>query len=296
MNITIKHLLIFCLLVTAGMYQRASAQLNPLGAQYFQNQYLSNPAMAALDSGLTVNLGYRQQTGSIDGAPKMQAVTGTYRLNQLGLGVNVFNEQSGLLQRTRAVATLAYHLPVGEDDQQLHLGFSVGALNEHINTKDIIGDRDDALVNDLNKNNLHFDGDIGLAYTGKGLTIQGALPDFRTSFSKAEDKSINRATFFTAISYRFNFGQEESSVSVEPKLCYRGVKGYENIMDIGASIGFMDNMFGVQGMYHSSKNFTGGVTINYKSRFGLLLLYNSQPPILSEYMKANVELGVKLHF
>src|SRR3954464_14001303 len=118
MKTTIKPLLICCLLIT-GTYQ-LSAQVSPLGAQYFQNQYLANPAMAALDSGFTIDLGYRQQTDNIKGAPKRQALTGTYRLGQIGLGVNVNGEQSGLYQQTRAVATLAYHLPVGGEDQQLH--------------------------------------------------------------------------------------------------------------------------------------------------------------------------------
>lgn len=34
------------LICTPGIQQEAKAQLNPMGALYFQNQYLSNPAMA----------------------------------------------------------------------------------------------------------------------------------------------------------------------------------------------------------------------------------------------------------
>ena len=39
-------------LAFSASISNSTAQINPLGAQYFQNQYLANPAMAGYQSGM----------------------------------------------------------------------------------------------------------------------------------------------------------------------------------------------------------------------------------------------------
>ena len=58
--------------------KEVKAQLHPMGAMYFQNQYLANPAMAGLESGLRADLAYRKQWSSIPGAPETQSITADY--------------------------------------------------------------------------------------------------------------------------------------------------------------------------------------------------------------------------
>lgn len=50
----------------------ALAQLNPMGSIYYQNQFLANPAMAGLETGLNLNAAFKTQWTGVDGAPKIQ--------------------------------------------------------------------------------------------------------------------------------------------------------------------------------------------------------------------------------
>jgi hypothetical protein len=51
------HLFILSILLIFSF--NSYSQISLLDAQFFQNRYLANPAMAGLDGGLRVNLGYR---------------------------------------------------------------------------------------------------------------------------------------------------------------------------------------------------------------------------------------------
>ena len=48
------------MLIAAGSIQQANAQLTGFHSAYFTNEYLNNPAMAGMEKGLDLNLGYQQ--------------------------------------------------------------------------------------------------------------------------------------------------------------------------------------------------------------------------------------------
>jgi len=136
--------LIFLLLIWlfAGN-QQARAQLNPMGTQYYQNQYLGNPAVAGLEAGLNLNLGYREQWSSVPGAPVAQTLTADYGFTEkLGGGLNIYNDKAGLYSRTRLLAGFAYHLPLGEESH-LSFGLSLGFMSERVSEEQIKGDASD---------------------------------------------------------------------------------------------------------------------------------------------------------
>ncbi len=93
---------------------------------------------------------------------------GCYRAGEFGVGLNINHYTAGLIQQTAGMAIIAYHLPVGADDEELSVGVSLGVLNEGINTDNLLGEADDeVLLENLNKQ-FEVNGDIGLAYSGKG--------------------------------------------------------------------------------------------------------------------------------
>ena len=165
---------------------KAQAQLNPLSSMYFLNQYQANPAYAGLNDGLNVNVNYRKQWSNIPGAPSTQVVTADYKMNKVGLGVNFFNEKAGSLQRTKAVATYAYHLPLNGENQKLNFGASVGIMKEQVDYSGVNGDISDPNITQFNNKGSLFDGDFGVAYTSNKLSVEAAIPNIR-SFIKQED-------------------------------------------------------------------------------------------------------------
>lgn len=272
----------------------AVAQLNPMAAMYFQNQYLGNPAFAGTESGMDLSMGIRKQWSNIPGSPLMQAVTASYGLNdKVGLGLNIYNDKSGLFKRTRTVASYAYHLPLNGDGQRLSFGLSLGFMNERIATEDIRGNQNDINVGENNLRDTYVDGDFGVAYTSKNFNIQAAFPNMK-NFLKNDinTNAVGRGTFFSAISYKIQM-DDSGSFGLEPKLAYRGVKGMDNLIDIGANISYANNKVNLFGIYHSSKSSTFGVGLNYLN-IGFSGMYSTATSALSSYANDNFEVSMKV--
>ncbi|SMD18145.1 type IX secretion system membrane protein, PorP/SprF family [Pedobacter nyackensis] len=278
------------LLFSFVLILHANAQIKPLAAAFYQNQYLINPAMAGLEGGISFDLSYRKQLNSVPGALTEQALTGTYSFNKAAVGLNVYNERAGLLKRTRVVGSYAYHLKLNEEDK-LHFGLSVGVLNEKVDESSIKGEATDVNIGRFNERGAVVDGDFGAAYTGKGMTVQGAILNLNNFLNRDKRNQINYSTFFTALSYKFNMGKEYGDVGLEPKLCYRGVKEADGILDAGVNVTFAQDRFNVFGLYHSSENATFGFGIKYK-RLSLSGIYSSVPHAFSGYTNGDFELGL----
>jgi type IX secretion system PorP/SprF family membrane protein len=296
MNKKIRLKIAAILLVGLAINKDAKAQLNPMGSVYFQNQYLANPAFAGSHHGLDLNMGYRKQWTSIPGSPSMQVLTADYAISEkAGIGLNVYNDKAGLFKRTRSVASYAYHLPLSsENSQKLSFGLSLGVMNERISNEDINGDPNDVNVGNYNQRQAYVDGDFGIAFTSNKLNIQGALPNLKSMFKKdITTNSVDRSTFFSAISYKMQLSEGTMGVGLEPKLAYRGVKGFDNIIDAGANLSYADNKVNLFGMYHSSKSTTFGLGLNYQS-IGISGMYSTATSALSNYANGNFEISMKI--
>lgn len=279
-------------LISLTINPKLSAQLNPMGAFYFQNQFLGNPAMAGM-GGLNLNLGIRKQWNTIPGSPATQTMTVDYALtDKAGLGFNVNNDQTGLFKRTRTVGTYAYHLPLNDKDDRLSFGLSLGILSERVSNEELSGDRDDLSVAGFNQRAAFLDGDFGLAYTTKGLNIQLALPNLKGIVKQDEVVgAIDRSTFFSAISYKIKTGIS-SGLDIEPKAVYRGVNGFNDILDLGANLSYGGNKLNFFGMYHSTRSATFGMGMNYQN-FGFGGMYTTSTSALSGYTNGNFELSLR---
>jgi type IX secretion system PorP/SprF family membrane protein len=288
--ITLRIALIF--LISLTINPKLSAQLNPMGAFYFQNQFLGNPAMAGM-GGLNLNLGIRKQWNTIPGSPSTQTMTADYALtDNAGLGFNVGNDQTGLFKRTRTVGTYAYHLPLNDNNDRLSFGLSLGILSERVSNEELSGDPDDLSVAGFNQRAAFLDGDFGLAYTTNGLNIQMALPNLKGIVKQDEVVgAIDRSTFFSAISYKIKTGIS-SGLDIEPKAVYRGVNGFNDILDLGANLSYGGNKLNFFGMYHSTRSATFGMGMNYQN-FGFGGMYTTSTSALSGYTNGNFELSLR---
>ena len=272
----------------------ASAQLNPMGSLYFQNRYLGNPAMAGTEKGLDLNLGFRQQWSNIPGSPAIQTLTADYGLNdKVGLGLNIYNDKSGLFSRTRSVASFAYHLPLDGEEQHLSFGLSLGFMNERIMLENMDGDPNDIVASNFNDRDTYVDGDFGIAYSGERFTFQAALPNMKSYFKKdINTSSVDRSTFYSAASYKLSLSEGVGGFGLEPMVAFRGVKGMDNIIDAGANLTY-DEKLNLFGMYHSSKSATIGIGMKYLS-FGINGMYTTATSALRNYANGNFEVSLSM--
>ena len=293
----IKKITVGLVLLIAGGTDSVMAQLDPMGAQYFQNQYLANPALAGKDAGLELNGGFRKQYSTLPGAPTTQTLTAGYQMNKrVGWGLNLYNDRAGLIKKTRVMGSYAYRLPLNGEDSQLHFGISLGFMNERISYGDIDGDQGDVVVGRFNERETYLDGDFGVAYTNKHLNIQAAIPNMKSFFGTDENNTIDRAVFFSSMSYKWFLGGSTGSAALEPKIVYRGVKGHDNLVDAGANFTMANEQLIFTGMYHSSQSATFGMGVNYNKTLTLMGMYTTETAAMQSYANGNFEIGLKYRF
>ncbi len=252
--------------------------------------------MAGIEAGLNAGLSYRMQWSGIQGAPVNQSFSSDWGSgNRVGLGLLVYNDKAGLLERTRTMASYAYHLPLDGDKQRLHFGISMGVMSQRVRYEDVVGDPNDTGLEQFNNRETFFDGDFGIAYTSGKFSVQAALPNMKVMLDRDEnDNTVNRSTFFTALSYKIPVGGLVSGMKVEPKIAYRGVKGFDNMIDAGANFSFSDEKLSIMSMWHSSDNMTYGLGINHNRKFSFTGMYSSNIGELRGFVNGNFEMAVKV--
>lgn len=270
--------------------QSSFAQISYLGSQFYENQYIGNPAMAGLEENIILNLSYRSQWRTMPGSPITQSFTGEYGKDKVGMGINIYNDKAGLLGLSKAVGTYSYHLPLDDEGRKIHFGVSIGMSNTTFDQNKVIGDGNDYLIEDYNRK-PYMVGDFGMAYTTENLTLQAALPNMKKYFEKDERNMIDRATFLMSISYKVALQIE--GVYLEPRFGYRGAKGIDNILDIGSSINFHNDFLTAMGMYHSNKSFTLGFGFKLQDRYSVNGYYTNQWTELSTSLGGNFEIGLR---
>lgn len=286
----IYKLAIFALLVIVGA--QAKAQLNPLAAQYFNNEYLINPAYAGKQEGLNLNAAYRKLWNGIPGAPLTQNITADYGFKRVGIGINVNNESSGLLRQTRVVGSYAYRLPLGKGNKQLNFGISLGMMNQNIENSDINGNPNDITVGEYNGQRTYFDGDFGVAYTSNKWNLQAAIPNLKNFLERDLRNVADLVTFYSAISYKFKLKEME----IEPKAAFRGVRNYDNMFDLGTQVAFSDRKLLFLAMYHSNESATFGLGLDFLKKYMVSGMYTTQTAALSSYTNGSFELNLRINF
>lgn len=284
---------IFLLILLSVLGKVVSAQSLPMGGQFYQNQYLGNPAFAGIGRGLNVNVHYRNQWRVLEGSPVAQAVTGDYRLTKagqenVGLGMVIYNEKAGLIGRTHVSGSYAYHLPLNDASQSLHFGISLGIFTDRLENSEIIADPDDKWASDFNLRKTYLDGDFGLGYTNEKLTIQGALPNLKTLLKKDVSNAVGSSSALLACSYRIS--KSLDAVVFEPKLSVQSFRGTGAIWSLGSNVVTFNNMVSLMGMYQSNNRTTLGMGLSY-DKYQLQGFYTGQ----REAMGGDFEISLRVH-
>lgn len=303
MKAAIKHIQFkYIFLIFAAVLlniRNSQAQLSGFQSAYFINPYLVNPAMAGLDKGLKLNLGYQQQWSTVPGSPKLQNLTVDYNSgNNVGVGLNVNSDQAGLINTSRVMGTYAYHLTINKNGDKLNLGLSFGVNDTYVDYSKVVGDQGDASVQNYNQSNVYLDGDFGISYTTNKFTLQGALPNIKSVFGGTDANNnleVDRATFYTAASYKIILNNIKGDFSLQPMLALRGVKGFDNILDVGLNFASINYHCNLTGFYHSNKSATLAAGFDV-GQMGLMLAYTDNTGPLSIYANNTFEFGVRFKF
>ena len=168
-----------------GHYEGYAQQL-PQYSQYMMNKFLINPAVAGSEGYTAFNITAREQWIGIPNSPKThsfsaqtrvlrksfvsrgtsvrQKTMGKTRSGKVGLGGYIFNDQTGLVNRTGIQLTYAYHISVARG--QLSFGLSATGYQFKVDREKIkLYDEDDLLINTFDNNLFVPDANIGVYYS-----------------------------------------------------------------------------------------------------------------------------------
>lgn len=174
-----------CFIATTSMAQQV-----PMYSQYIMNGFLINPSFAGRDGYTTVNLTVREQWIGLENAPATYAASFQTRLlknsyiskstsvrkklirptkgGKVGLGGYIFNDNNGIMRRTGLQAAYAYHISMGQTNgypNNLAFGLALTAYQFAVDTKGLIYDIDDPLLNSYDKSVFIPDVNFGVSYT-----------------------------------------------------------------------------------------------------------------------------------
>jgi len=295
-KLKIKYIFITLAIIFSA---KTYGQLNPLGSTYYFNPYLANPAFAGVGVGWELSGSYKGQWSAIEGAPNMQGVTAVYGAEnkKVGFGINFYNETAGVVRQTSIKASYAYHLQISNGESFLDFGLSAGLMDEWIDFNKVRGNVSDISLRNFNDRKLYFDGDFGLAFRNKHLTIQGVMPNLKRLLDRDLARNVaDRHLFMASVGYKFMPDNESALASWEPRISYRGVENYKDILDLGLELNFFGNKLNLSSIYHTTNSVTVGAGTIYKNRLSILCQYTTNTSDMQGYSNGEAEIALKYTF
>lgn len=266
----IQRITLIVLFILAGV-GAAQAQQDPLYSQYMFNMLGINPAYAGSREVLSVSAMARRQWINIKGAPVSQVLMGDFLLHdkKVGLGVQVFNDQIGIMKTTGLNGSFAYRLRFKKSVLAMGLqgGFTIFKAN--YTDVDLDGTPDVAFANNVNE----FKPTIGagIFYNTEKLYIGFSAPHLLnyskyTTTEEGKSNIYQNNHWFLTGGYVFDLTHD---IALKPSVLLRMVTGAPITADFNANVWFY-NTVSVGLSYRTSEMMVGMMEfqLNKQLRFG----------------------------
>lgn len=290
--VRVKSILLLTVLTCLFSVTDACAQLVAFDAQFYQNQYIANPAMAGLENGLRLNLGFRSQWNTIPGSPRDAILTADMSLREkLGMGLSASFDHAGLLTQSKITATFAYHLPINSDQGKLNFGLSANMLREQLAGSNVVGSDNDPDIASFSETPV-FDADAGIGFSNERFNLQAALYNLKSIVKDEQLNSVDYSIGYGAVQYRLDF----SGYTITPKIAYRRMRNFKSLFDAAAEISPLEDKLKFTGIYHSNQSVSLGFRFLYESKFELMGMYSTAGKFFKSYSYGTFEVGLKVAF
>ena len=250
-------------LLLCGVYPLQSQQL-PMYSQYMMNRFLLNPAVAGYDGLTTINLTAREQWIGRPYSPRTVALSFDSRLlrslfspgpdkrrianlfssGNVGVGAYIYNDRSGLIERTGMQVSYAYHLIMQE--HQLSFGISLTGFQMKLDEQRIeLEESYDPLTAQYNKalyvpainSGIYLRGPSYYLGVSSNQMLQSAL-----KFGNDGLKDFRmRRMFYLMGGYSFSL---ENNVAVEPVFLLQTALDSSYQFDVGSKFYYGDQYWG----------------------------------------------------
>lgn len=232
----------YLILILVGWLSEAAKGQDITFTQFYVNPSLLNPSFVGTEGRPALFVSYRKQWLGIEGAPTtMNLNVQTALPNKVNLGLNVSNQQIGLVSSSAAQITAGYTLPLATDNF-LRFGMSLGAAFTKVDAAALnFGSApgntpSDPLLTDLAGNTTQMTGNLGISYHVKGFHAGVALPAlFQPIYLSASAFNANFKAFDNVVFHASNrFMLQKGKNAFEPYAIYRLSSGLPGQFEIAA--------------------------------------------------------------
>ena len=260
------------LLITLTLFcSNTYGQQDPSFTQYMYNTMTINPAYAGTRDVLSANLLYRSQWIGIEGAPQTQTLTVHSPISdgQMGLGLNVINDQVGPVSETMFNGTYSYILPINRYTS-ISFGLNAGAelFNIDFTELNIFDEQDSSFQNNVD-NKISPQVGVGAMIYNDLFYVSLSVPRLlRTEYYDNEDGSntvaTRRAHYYLTAGYVF---EVNDNIRFKPSILSRYVSGSPIRVDLSANF-LINDEFSIGASYRLSSSY--GIMTSYQLSDALL--------------------------
>jgi type IX secretion system PorP/SprF family membrane protein len=260
------------------LVQSVQAQQEPLFAQYMNNAFLINPAVAGSNGTHSINLFHRWQWVSFPGAPQTFGVSYQGLIKNVhGVGGLIFSDITGPSVRIGAKTSYAFHIPIN-DDMRLSIGAAARIVRNSINTRTITFLQDnDAAVANASEAVWGGDAEFGLYFYSRNYYVGFSAPnliqtkiDFGANPTGRDPLGKGYRHYFLTGGYKFHI--PEKKMIIEPSVMLKYVKGPMPQIDGGVTLRLLNDQLAF-GCFYRNPGF-----ISFQSKF---VFDNSIPLLIS---------------
>ena len=272
------------------------AQQLPLFSQYLFNGFLINPAYAGLNGYSTVNLTAREQWLGLPNPPQTHIVSFQTRIlrqsfirksaaarrkimsrntsGRVGIGAYIYNDRVGLINRTGAQGTYAYHIKM---DKETHLSFAIsGSIYQFSIPRDQIKTEmsRDLLIDNISLNMWIPDVSVGFVYSSPtfygGISANQLLQAYMKFGSNIDNTYRLYRQYNISGGYRYEIDNDKA---IEPSILVKVTNQLVAQADITTRLYIGDYWAVLSYRTSGAAIFMFGVQVN-KMLFGYAFDYN----------------------
>jgi type IX secretion system PorP/SprF family membrane protein len=282
-----KQYIFLILMLTMTSVKTMWAQQLPLFSQYLFNGFLINPAYAGLDGYSAVNLTAREQWVGIPNSPKTYIVSyqtrllgrsfiskgasarkkmmSRYTTGRVGIGGLIFNDKNGLINRTGAQATYAYHIKL-EKGEYISMAVSGSIYQFSIDRAKIqLETSSDKLVDNTMLNMIIPDMGVGAVYSSNtfyaGLSVDQLLQSYlKLGGNKVDQQYRLYRQYYITSGYHYEI---DKATALEPSCLVKVISPSNYQVDLTAKVIFSyDYWAGISFRTGSAIIIQGGVAVD----------------------------------
>jgi type IX secretion system PorP/SprF family membrane protein len=207
-------------------------------------------------------------------------------------GVQIMSDVAGVLNRTFGIVNYAYRVKLAEE-KHLRIGISLAISSDRLDNKNLSNDEVlDPMINSSVKKSTQFDGNIGMVYQTKKITLGASL--FRLQENLQNSSVSNLATGQLAAYYNITISSD-GKTNLNPVMMLRFYKNTTSVFDFGAQFDY-NNLLNVMMVYQTSGNVRTGAGLRLKDIAALNLFYNTNIKVVNaSSQQYEIGLGFNLN-